>query len=311
MTQGYIYVLANSAMPNVVKVGKTSRQPSLRAQELSGVTGVPTPFIVVYEKQFNDCDSAESFLHELLSIKGYRVSANREFFNAPVNEVIEAVLQAVAYDSNDFVDVEKDDSMFFSSSQNHELDELVLDEESIQPVWFDIWSQAEEYYYGLGDTLQDCNEAMRLYKQSIKLGCFLSYSKIAAMYECGLGVPESIRKAFDWCKEGVKNNNYICYLLMARLFIKELNLNNRNKSLQLFCKARNENFNVFLENENFIWREVVNFLIFLSDGTSLPSEFVDFLSEHRDEIGEILDSRVEEDADCYVPTRNLFYKIVS
>ena len=211
MTQGYIYVLANSAMPNVVKVGKTSRQPSLRAQELSGVTGVPTPFIVVYEKQFNDCDSAESFLHELLSIKGYRVSANREFFNAPVNEVIEAVLQAVAYDSNDFVDVEKDDSMFFSSSQNHELDELVLDEESIQPVWFDIWSQAEEYYYGLGDTLQDCNEAMRLYKQSIKLGCFLSYSKIAAMYECGLGVPESIRKAFDWCKEGVKNNNYICY----------------------------------------------------------------------------------------------------
>lgn len=313
MTQGYIYVLANSAMPNMVKVGKTSRQPSLRAQELSNVTGVPTPFIVVYERQFNDCDSAESFLHELLSIKGYRISANREFFNAPVNEVIEAVLQAIPYDSKDFVDAEEDDSEFFSSSENDELDDLVLAEEPQQPVWFDIWSQAEDHYYGLGDTLQDYNEAMRLYKQSIKLGCVLSYSKIAVMYEYGLGFPESTKKAFDWYKEGVKNNNYLCYLSMARLFMLDFNINNTKKCLQLFCKARNEIFNDFLENENFIWRDVVDFLMFLSDSDcpNLPPEFVRFLSEHRDEIGETLDNSVERNADMYVPIRSLFYTILS
>lgn len=33
--RGYIYVLANSAMPDLVKVGKTTRTPAERAAELS------------------------------------------------------------------------------------------------------------------------------------------------------------------------------------------------------------------------------------------------------------------------------------
>ena len=201
MTQGYIYVLANSSMPNMIKVGKTTRQPSLRAQELSSVTGVPTPFLVVYEKQFNDCNSAESFIHELLSIKGFRVSANREFFNAPVHDVIEAVLQAVSYDIQDSDD--EDDSEYFDSSVSDvDLEDLFLEQDVTKPVWFDIWEEAQSYYYGYEDTLQDYDEAIRLYKQSIKLGCILAYHQIGFMYECGDGVTESPKKAFEWHKEG-------------------------------------------------------------------------------------------------------------
>ena len=181
MTQGYIYVLANSSMPNMIKVGKTTRQPSLRAQELSSVTGVPTPFLVVYEKQFNDCNSAESFIHELLSIKGFRVSANREFFNAPVHDVIEAVLQAVSYDIQDSDD--EDDSEYFDSSVSDvDLEDLFLEQDVTKPVWFDIWEEAQSYYYGYEDTLQDYDEAIRLYKQSIKLGCILAYHQIGFNY---------------------------------------------------------------------------------------------------------------------------------
>lgn len=75
-----MYVLANSSMPGLVKVGKTTRLPSDRADELSGVTGVATPFIVVYEEYFDDCDAVEAHVHTRLAGKGLRLSANREFF---------------------------------------------------------------------------------------------------------------------------------------------------------------------------------------------------------------------------------------
>ena len=67
--KGYIYALINPSLKGLVKVGKTSRNPEARAIELSSATGVPTPFIVGYEILVDDCDAAESFVHELLSIK--------------------------------------------------------------------------------------------------------------------------------------------------------------------------------------------------------------------------------------------------
>ncbi len=75
---GYIYVLVNSAMPGLVKVGKTARDPVGRAQELSGATGVAAPFMVVFEQVFVDCDAAESAIHRSLEspsgkfLKDYR-----------------------------------------------------------------------------------------------------------------------------------------------------------------------------------------------------------------------------------------------
>lgn len=82
-------------MPGLVKVGKTTKLPSSRAEELSGVTGVATPFIVVYEELFDDCDFVESFVHTKLAESGMRVSESREFFRAPVSDVIKAILSAV------------------------------------------------------------------------------------------------------------------------------------------------------------------------------------------------------------------------
>jgi T5orf172 domain len=93
-TTGSVYVLANSAMPGLVKVGKTQRSATERAQELSNETGIPTPFIVVYEQLFEDCDAAEKYVHTVLDRTGIRESSNREFFRATPKEVIEALLTA-------------------------------------------------------------------------------------------------------------------------------------------------------------------------------------------------------------------------
>ena len=43
-SKGYVYVLINSSMPNLVKIGKTTKDPNERVKELSSATGVATPF---------------------------------------------------------------------------------------------------------------------------------------------------------------------------------------------------------------------------------------------------------------------------
>lgn len=91
MNKGFVYVLANSAMPGLFKVGRTERDVEERARELSTATGLPVPFIIVYEQGFDDCLAAEAFVHAYLEVRGYRTTNNREFFNAPCVEIIKAL----------------------------------------------------------------------------------------------------------------------------------------------------------------------------------------------------------------------------
>lgn len=91
MSEGYVYLLSNSAMPDLLKIGKTTRNVEQRATEL-WQTGVPQPF-VVEEKVFSpDCNELEQWVHQYLS--GHRVNAAREFFEVDVAVAIKAVRDA-------------------------------------------------------------------------------------------------------------------------------------------------------------------------------------------------------------------------
>lgn len=90
-TFGYVYVMINPSLPNLVKIGKTSREPNERAKELSSATGVPTPFILAYYKPFRDCHLAELVIHHYFEEKGTRVNGNREFFQVSTNEAIDLI----------------------------------------------------------------------------------------------------------------------------------------------------------------------------------------------------------------------------
>ncbi len=96
---GYIYVLINPSFEGMVKIGKTTRDPNERAKELSATTGVPTPFILVYYKQFKDCNIAETEIHQILESNGYRVNENREFFKISSTEAIKLIQEY--YDENE------------------------------------------------------------------------------------------------------------------------------------------------------------------------------------------------------------------
>lgn len=94
MSRGFIYVLSNPSMPDMVKIGKTTRHPEQRAHELH-TTGVPTPFHAEFWQSVPDCDEAERLIHERL--EGFRVSSGREFFKVPAGIAV-AQINEIAYD---------------------------------------------------------------------------------------------------------------------------------------------------------------------------------------------------------------------
>lgn len=230
MAAGYIYALVNSSMPGLVKVGKTTRAPADRAAELSGVTGVATPFIVAYEAWFNDCDEAEAFVHAALVQRGLRVSEGREFFRARTAEVIDVIHQAKSKVSRNNLDCLGDEDECNSLTEDDEFfSKLILPEEAVTCPWGDILEEAEKYYYGLDGYIVDYVEAMKLFKAAARLGSPEAYEFIGDMYSGGDGVKESRAKALEYYKEGAKKGNYFCYGAMTEIFLCERSIENALK----------------------------------------------------------------------------------
>lgn len=80
MTEGFVYILVNESYSGLVKVGRTSKDPVERALELSGATGVATPFVVFKFYQVSDTESAENLAHIALERVYGRPNTRREFF---------------------------------------------------------------------------------------------------------------------------------------------------------------------------------------------------------------------------------------
>ena len=217
-------------MPGLVKVGKMTRQPSERASELSGVTGVATPFIVVYEDHFPDCDAAEIFVHTQLASAGLRLSDNREFFRASVSDVVKIIATMHSKlpghsSTNDRHDdlLTPDDSEFASFN---------LEESCKSEPWEAILEEADKHYYGLEGYIEDHPEAFKLYRDAARLGSPNAFERIGDMYRAGEGVKEDAQKALDFYKEGAKAGNYFCYGGMALIFLPKGHLENARKALR-------------------------------------------------------------------------------
>lgn len=242
---GYVYVLMNPSMQNLVKIGKTVREPEERAKELSSTTGVPTPFVVAYSCYFQSCSDAEVFVHTYLESKDFRVSSNREFFEIPIKDAIDSVMKAKEHfgefkktnQNQDF----NEDGVFSSDIEDEFLDNLDY-KEKIKEPWEDILYLGDTYYYGFGDEIQDYEEAMVYYLQAIKLGSSEAYLQIGRMYQNGEGVNENKTKAMQYYKEGAKKGNANCYGEMAILFLEDENIENTlkcwNKYFELIDKIQ-------------------------------------------------------------------------
>ena len=79
MNPGYLYILQNKSFGNnLIKIGMTTREPDIRAGELSRASGIPEKFHISYACQVADCSLAEKEVHHIL--QSYRSNKKREFF---------------------------------------------------------------------------------------------------------------------------------------------------------------------------------------------------------------------------------------
>jgi hypothetical protein len=85
MGAGYIYILSNPSMPNLVKIGFTYRRVEERLLELSGATGVPTPFTIEYYCLTADVEDVEKLVHSRFSSNR---RPSREFFAVSLSEAV-------------------------------------------------------------------------------------------------------------------------------------------------------------------------------------------------------------------------------
>ena len=214
---GYIYALINPSLEGLVKVGKTTRNPTERVKELSSSTAAPTPFVLAFDVYVADCSAAEAYLHTLLGRGGYRVSENREFFNAPLKEVIKAMLEVEGTRTPSKAKTDRPAPAPTSSSGG--------------PVaeWEDILEEAQAYYHGEGDTIEDKKEALKLFKQAARLEAPDAFYALGIMCRDGEGCEKNTAEALEHFKTGVAKGSDECHAEMALLFLEQGHLENARK----------------------------------------------------------------------------------
>jgi hypothetical protein len=88
--RGWVYVITNNAMPGLVKVGFSRKDPNLRAKELNH-TGAPHPYIVAYDAMVYEPRDIEQKVHSDLS----RVREGKEWFRCSLRDAIASIRSVV------------------------------------------------------------------------------------------------------------------------------------------------------------------------------------------------------------------------
>lgn len=85
-TYSVVYVLTNPAMPNLVKIGRTSQEEASSRIAQLYTTGVPVPFNLEYACRVQNSDEVEKALH--VAFGPSRVNPKREFFSIAPEQAI-------------------------------------------------------------------------------------------------------------------------------------------------------------------------------------------------------------------------------
>jgi hypothetical protein len=101
MSEGIVYVLTNPAMPNIVKIGMTTKEKvDDRMNELY-TTGVPVPFKCEYACTVGNCSEVEDALH--IAFEPYRLNPKREFFKINPEQAV-VILKLFAVNHKNIAD---------------------------------------------------------------------------------------------------------------------------------------------------------------------------------------------------------------
>lgn len=281
---GYIYILMNPSMDNLVKIGRTSRDPVNRIKELSQATGVPTPFILVYKEYFLDCYVAESVIHNLLEKNGYKISNNREFFSIPI------------YDSIKLLQKIKED-VHVNDSNIQMIDEIFPSKTSADnSIAESYYEKGNEYYYGSDNELEDYEEATNLYKKASDLGHAMATVMLGIMCVHGEGCKKNYKKALRYYQKSLKQGNLDAYYYMAEIFgniqFESMNnITNAEKCWRNFFKKNN--FDILEKNfsRSKIGDRLESYINFIRNH-NMQLDYLDILLNYKNEIFDAIEFKI-------------------
>jgi hypothetical protein len=195
----YIYILLNPAHKSLLKIGRTSRNPEDRAQELSLATGVPQPFLVAYESLVSDSVLAEQQIHEELSRQGYRTNPSREFFEVPLKvavSVVDRVCKSLSA-LDDVLDCEAD---------------------SADDGGWGFLTLGRDHMTGTDTILRDFDKGRQCIENAVALGNGPAFSELADIYLWGLGVRRNSSEAFRLLQQGGERGHVECYYRLWEIY---------------------------------------------------------------------------------------------
>lgn len=231
---GYVYVMINPSYESMVKIGRSTRDPQTRAAELSASTGVPTPFIVAYHIFVADANYTEKLLHTLFEEKGYKISDNREFFSAPLNEVIKAMTALQNNYGPENQTITEESTLVTSNDYDGSIADLInsLEEDALR------------YEHGLDGYLEDYGEVINLYKKASKLGSSTAYFRLGEIYrdECDLTGFKNYQLALESYKKGIQAGSSECHAGMALLYLENGHLENMRKCWDKFIAVEENTY---------------------------------------------------------------------
>lgn len=184
-------------------------------------------------------------------LESYRVSNNREFFQISIPFAIDTVLDAKKF-------LEKAPAIFRTQSDSGIVDDDdLLNDVFLDSLAFDdeedpsseIFLEAEMYYYGMNDTIQDYDEAFNLFQKAARLGSPEAFLRIGQMYQKGEGCQKDNKRALEYYKEGTKLGNNECWAEMARIFYIDHHNSNEEKCWGKYFSS--DNFQKFISRTPF------------------------------------------------------------
>lgn len=92
ISTGYVYILSNPTMPNLLKIGFTERDVEERVEELNS-TGVPVPFEIEAIFGSPNAYEDEQAIHNTLN--QHRLANNREFFSIDLKQAIQCISECI------------------------------------------------------------------------------------------------------------------------------------------------------------------------------------------------------------------------
>jgi hypothetical protein len=196
--KGWVYVITNKAMSNLVKVGFTLKDPDQRANELNH-TGTPHPYVVEYEILVDNPHDIEQATHKYLRVK----REGKEWFRCYPEEAIAWIKTAVGngFYAENYKKADREFVEKIRRNKLHQLAENARGKEIAEQQ--ELKKEVSLVSHKAKVAASQAGEAVEKAKQASKLA-----------NDCARVAVEESKKWFGGRREGYKVSNLLSALLL-------------------------------------------------------------------------------------------------